>query len=279
MVRQTKAKYLPDLDLSVHYVSPFGVNFVPTNIAGAGVEFSWEAWDWNRRKHEVNEKNLKVEETKVNLDETKSQVLLSVDKEYRNGTRGASGSNDGGGVSRVGARETARSDGTVRAEDEAPARRTAAAGEPGQGECGLQPGCGRVLVGAGQAAESDGRGVAMREVAIDGPRGLKSARRFTNMRPDGTAKAVPLQNRLKSASLLMAMMVLAGTVGCRQEAAVDKSPPPVRTALVQVIDAGTANTYSANIQPYQQVDLAFKSNGYLASIRQVKDADGHRAQH
>ena len=84
MVRQTKAKYLPDLDVSVHYLSPFGVNFVPTNIAGAGVEFSWEAWDWNRRKHEVNEKNLKVEESKVNLDETKSQVLLSVDREYRN---------------------------------------------------------------------------------------------------------------------------------------------------------------------------------------------------
>jgi outer membrane protein TolC len=83
MVRQTKAKYLPDLDLSVHYLSPFGVNFVPTNIAGAGVEFGWEAWDWNRRKHEVNEKNLQVEETKVNLDETKSQVLLNVDKEYR----------------------------------------------------------------------------------------------------------------------------------------------------------------------------------------------------
>lgn len=83
MVRQTKAKYLPDLDLSVHYVSPFGVNFVPTNIAGAGVEFSWEAWDWNRRKHEVNEKNIKVEETKVNLDETRAQVLLSVDQAYR----------------------------------------------------------------------------------------------------------------------------------------------------------------------------------------------------
>ena len=80
MVRQTKAKYLPDLDLSVHYMSPFGVNFVPTNIAGAGLEFSWEPLDWNRRKHEVNEKNLKVEESKVNLDETKAQVLLNVDQ-------------------------------------------------------------------------------------------------------------------------------------------------------------------------------------------------------
>ena len=80
---------------------------------------------------------------------------------------------------------------------------------------------------------------------------------------------------MKWASLLGAASLVTVVAGCRQEAAVDKSPTPVRTALVQVIDAGTANTYSANIQPYQQVDLAFKSNGYLASIRQVKDADGH----
>ena len=49
----------------------------------------------------------------------------------------------------------------------------------------------------------------------------------------------------------------------------------MRTAVVQTIDTGTTNTYSANIQPYQQVDLSFKSNGYLVSIRQVRDADGH----
>jgi multidrug efflux system membrane fusion protein len=49
---------------------------------------------------------------------------------------------------------------------------------------------------------------------------------------------------------------------------------PVRTSIVESISAGDSNTYSANIQPYQQVDLAFKSNGYLASIRQVKDANG-----
>ncbi len=121
MVKQTKAKYLPDLDLSVHYVSPFGVNFVPTNIAGAGVEFSWEAWDWNRRKHEVNEKNIKVEETKVNLDETRAQVLLSVDQAYRAVHEAQAGSRRQRIVSRFGAREAARSNGTVRAEDEAAA--------------------------------------------------------------------------------------------------------------------------------------------------------------
>ena len=50
---------------------------------------------------------------------------------------------------------------------------------------------------------------------------------------------------------------------------------PVRTALVRNIDTGTSTTYSANIQPYQQVDLSFKSTGYLVSIRQVKDENGH----
>jgi outer membrane protein len=83
MVKQTKAKYLPDVDLSVHYLSPFGVNFVPTNVAGLGIEFSWEPFDWNRRKHEVDEKAIKVEESKINLDETKAQVLINVDREYR----------------------------------------------------------------------------------------------------------------------------------------------------------------------------------------------------
>ena len=83
MVKQARAKYLPDVDVSVHYLSPFGVNFVPTNVAGLGIEFNWEPWDWNRRKHEVEEKVIKVDESKVNLDETKAQVLLNVDREYR----------------------------------------------------------------------------------------------------------------------------------------------------------------------------------------------------
>jgi multidrug efflux system membrane fusion protein len=34
------------------------------------------------------------------------------------------------------------------------------------------------------------------------------------------------------------------------------------------------NTYSANIEPYAQVDLAFKSSGYIVSVRQVKGPDG-----
>jgi len=48
----------------------------------------------------------------------------------------------------------------------------------------------------------------------------------------------------------------------------------VRTSEVQFLETGMPNTYSANIQPYAQVDLAFKSSGYIVSIRQVRGADG-----
>ena len=79
-----------------------------------------------------------------------------------------------------------------------------------------------------------------------------------------------------AASLLL--VSLAGSLmlsACRQNLSTPRPLTPVRTSEVQSIDAGTSNTYSANIQPYQQVDLAFKSNGYLASVRQVKDSTGH----
>jgi multidrug efflux system membrane fusion protein len=74
-------------------------------------------------------------------------------------------------------------------------------------------------------------------------------------------------------SMLICCVALA-TNGCREAVSTEKPLTPVRTDVVQSIAATGANTYSANIQPYQQVDLAFKSNGYLASIRQVKDTNG-----
>ena len=65
------------------------------------------------------------------------------------------------------------------------------------------------------------------------------------------------------------------TTACRHASSDEKPLTPVRTSEVRTINPGTTNTYSANIQPYQQVDLAFQSNGYLVSIKQVRDANGH----
>jgi outer membrane protein TolC len=81
--RQAKSQYLPDLGVSFHYLSPFGVEFVPTNVMGLGLEFNWEPFDWGRRKHDVNEKVMAVEQSKLGLDDTKAQILINVDNQFR----------------------------------------------------------------------------------------------------------------------------------------------------------------------------------------------------
>src|SRR6516164_7737899 len=81
-----------------------------------------------------------------------------------------------------------------------------------------------------------------------------------------------------SATLELLAIITAAAVtlvGCVKATSEQPTLVPVRVTEVQAIDTGTANIYSANIEPYQQVDLSFKSNGYLVSIRQVRDADGH----
>ncbi len=81
--RLAKSEYMPDIAASFHYLSPFGVNFVPTNIMGLGIELNWEPFDWGRRKDVVNEKTIAVEQSKLNLDQTKANVLVNVDKQFR----------------------------------------------------------------------------------------------------------------------------------------------------------------------------------------------------
>jgi multidrug efflux system membrane fusion protein len=61
---------------------------------------------------------------------------------------------------------------------------------------------------------------------------------------------------------------------CKHEAAPDKSPLPVHTAMVQSVAVGNSARYSASIAPYSQVDLAFQSSGYVDHVRQVKSAGG-----
>lgn len=81
--RLAKSEYMPDIGASFHYLSPFGVNFVPTNVMGAGIELTWEPFDWGRRRDVVNEKTTQVEQSKLNLDQTKANVLVNLDKEFR----------------------------------------------------------------------------------------------------------------------------------------------------------------------------------------------------
>jgi RND family efflux transporter MFP subunit len=68
--------------------------------------------------------------------------------------------------------------------------------------------------------------------------------------------------------------LLLGAIGCKQQDAAETLPVPVHTAMVQTIAVGNGAKYSASIVPYAQVDLAFKSGGYVEQIRQVKNPSG-----
>jgi multidrug efflux pump subunit AcrA (membrane-fusion protein) len=80
---------------------------------------------------------------------------------------------------------------------------------------------------------------------------------------------------IKRPFAFLALLASAGAMAsCSREASNQNPPTPVGIAIVQTFESGSEARYSANITPYSQVELAFKSGGYVESIRQVKGADG-----
>ena len=81
-----------------------------------------------------------------------------------------------------------------------------------------------------------------------------------------------LQNRLWIAAIASFLTVIVAA--CKQEKTATSIPLPVRAAVVQLISQEASTKYSANIVPYAQVELSFKSNGYVAHLHQVKNPSG-----
>ncbi|MBS1852250.1 MAG: efflux RND transporter periplasmic adaptor subunit [Acidobacteria bacterium] len=72
---------------------------------------------------------------------------------------------------------------------------------------------------------------------------------------------------------LIAVFVVCQSA-CSRGASEPRQITPVRVTEVQTIATGGETRYSANIVPNAQVDLVFRSGGYVESIRQVRGADG-----
>src|SRR4029453_6918408 len=83
-------------------------------------------------------------------------------------------------------------------------------------------------------------------------------------------------HRYRNAFYGIALIALNAStqVGCSHATSEERVLTPVRTAQVQNISTGSETRYSANVVPNAQVDLAFKSGGYVESIRQVHGTDG-----
>src|SRR5713226_3837603 len=77
--------------------------------------------------------------------------------------------------------------------------------------------------------------------------------------------------------LVLVFLSAAGVLGgCHHESQIPLQPPrAVRLATVAAPQTtGETLRYSASILPYAQVDLIFRSSGYVTNVRQVRGADG-----
>jgi RND family efflux transporter MFP subunit len=74
-----------------------------------------------------------------------------------------------------------------------------------------------------------------------------------------------------TAALLIGALFLTG---CENQQAYEKPLKPVRVLKVEKQSMTGGLRYSANIAPYNQINLAFQVGGYIKSILQRKGADG-----
>lgn len=80
--------------------------------------------------------------------------------------------------------------------------------------------------------------------------------------------------KLQSWIITGTLVLMATVYGCSREDSYKNPPRPVRVQVVEEYSGSTGVRYSANVTPYQQVNLSFKVSGYIREIVQVRGSDG-----
>src|SRR5271165_77176 len=82
--RAKKAEYIPDVSLALNYATTANfANALPSNITFAGMQLTWEPWDWGRRREEYAAKQVKEEQAKVAVSATERAILIEVRSAWR----------------------------------------------------------------------------------------------------------------------------------------------------------------------------------------------------
>jgi outer membrane protein TolC len=81
--RLSRAKYIPAIGAAIHYLDPINTEILPQNILSAGMELTWDPFDWGGRRDEVKQKDVSLQQSHYQLQETKAQVTLDVDNNFR----------------------------------------------------------------------------------------------------------------------------------------------------------------------------------------------------
>jgi outer membrane protein TolC len=81
--RAKHAENIPDVGVFVSYLSNFNMDVVPQNMASAGVQVSWEPFDWGRKGRELAAKRHVEEAAKLAVREAEDRAVLDVNNRFR----------------------------------------------------------------------------------------------------------------------------------------------------------------------------------------------------
>ena len=77
------SKYIPDVSLAFNYLSTFNVEFLPRNVASVGILVNWEPFDWGRKRRELAEKALAMQQADYSVREAEQSVMVDVNARLR----------------------------------------------------------------------------------------------------------------------------------------------------------------------------------------------------
>jgi outer membrane protein TolC len=78
-----KVEFIPEVNFNISYLSPFRLNFLPENIGTAGFTLKWDVFDWGRKKKELANKTIVIDQAGIALRSTEVQVAAEVELQYR----------------------------------------------------------------------------------------------------------------------------------------------------------------------------------------------------
>ena len=77
------SKYIPDVSLAFNYLSAVNVDFLPKNVAGVGILVNWEPFDWGRKRRELAEKALAIQQADHAVRDAEQSVRVDVNARLR----------------------------------------------------------------------------------------------------------------------------------------------------------------------------------------------------
>jgi outer membrane protein len=81
--RLQKAQYIPEVGIQYLFFSPFSIEGFPQQVNTLGISLKWDLYDWGNKRHLMDEKERNVEQGRLNLMETRNQVLIDLDNRFR----------------------------------------------------------------------------------------------------------------------------------------------------------------------------------------------------